>query len=99
MPAYTLTMLIDSHDLTYIKGAGQRITLAKPVSVESPNVIWLSIDPFGSTEVAWEEQYGIYASTTAVQDGARITKMSEAPPRPRMACTTHSPPQLCLMGQ
>lgn len=77
MPNYRLQLLIDNDVLPIIKGAGQRITLAKPVSSGSPNVIWLSIDPFSSTEVSWEEQYGIYASTTAIQQGAEITKLSE----------------------
>jgi len=78
MPDYRLQLLIDPADLTIIRAAGQRITLAKPVNSDSsPNVIWLSIDPFQSTEVQWSEEYGIYASTTAVQQGASITKLSE----------------------
>lgn len=77
MPDYRLQLLIDKEVLPVIKAAGQRITLAKPVNTESPNVVWLSIDPFASTEVSWEEQYGIYASTTAVKEGASITKLSE----------------------
>ncbi|MBN8738755.1 MAG: hypothetical protein BGP24_12550 [Lysobacterales bacterium 69-70] len=78
MPDYRLQLLIDPTDLSVIRTAGQRITLAKPVNSDSsPNVIWLSIDPFQSTEVQWSEEYGIYASTTAVQQGASITKLSE----------------------
>ncbi|MBN8884895.1 MAG: hypothetical protein J0I77_04205 [Rudaea sp.] len=77
MPSYRLQLLIDKEVLPIIKGAGQRITLAKPVNSSSPNVIWQSIDPFVSTEVQWDEQYGIYASTVQMTDGATITKMSE----------------------
>lgn len=77
MPSYRLQLLIDPKDLEIIRASQQRITLAKPVSAESPNVIWLSIDPFQSTEVSWAEEYGIYASTTAIQQGASITKLSE----------------------
>ncbi len=77
MPSYRLQLLIDPSVLPVIKAAGQRITLAKPVNTSSPNVIWQSIDPFTSTEIQWDEQYGIYASTVQVQDGATITKMSE----------------------
>ncbi|MCQ4166517.1 hypothetical protein [Tahibacter harae] len=78
MPDYRLQLLIDPADLNVIRAAGQRITLAKPVNSDSsPNVVWLSIDPFQSTEVQWAEEYGIYASTTAVQQGASITKLSE----------------------
>lgn len=77
MPKYRLQLIIDPEDLPIIRGAQQRITLAKPVSTESPNVVWLSIDPFQSTEVEWVEEYGIYASTTALKEGASITKLSE----------------------
>ncbi len=77
MPSYRLQLLIDPKDLEIVRASQQRITLAKPVSAESPNVVWLSIDPFQSTEVQWEEEYGIYSSTTAIQEGASITKLSE----------------------
>ncbi|MCG6117916.1 MAG: hypothetical protein MEQ07_06945 [Aquimonas sp.] len=77
MPSYRLQLLIEPKDLEVVRASQQRITLAKPVSNESPNVVWLSIDPFQSTEVQWDEEYGVYASTTAVQEGASITKLSE----------------------
>lgn len=77
MPDYSVKFLIDSTDLTYIKAAQQRITVAKPVNGGSPNVIWLSIDPFQSTDVSWSEEYGIYASTTAISNGAEISKLSQ----------------------
>lgn len=78
MPDYSIKFLIDSKDLTTIKAAQQRITIAKPVNVGTPSVIWLTIDPFQSTDVAWTEEYGIYASTTMITDGATITKLSES---------------------
>lgn len=77
MPSYRLQLVIDPKDLEIVRASQQRITLAKPVSAESPNVVWLSIDPFQSTEVQWEEEYGIYSSTTAILEGASITKLSE----------------------
>jgi hypothetical protein len=78
MSSYRLQILIDPRDLTIIRAAGMRITLARPVnSSSSPNVVWLSIDPFQSTQVQWTDDYGIYASTTAVVSGARIAKLSE----------------------
>lgn len=78
MPDYSLKFLIDQKDLVIIKGAQQRITIAKPVGGGSPNVIWLTIDPFQSTDVAWTEEYGIYASTTQIMNGASISKLSES---------------------
>jgi hypothetical protein len=77
MANYSVKFLVDNQDLTVIKGAQQRITLAKPVNGGTPNVIWLSIDPFASTDIAWTEEYGIYASTTAITNGVTIDKLSE----------------------
>jgi hypothetical protein len=77
MPEYSLKFLVDSSDLVIIKAAQQRITLAKPVNGGSPNVIWLSIDPFASTDVKWTEEYGIYASTSRISNGVTIDKLSE----------------------
>ncbi len=78
MPDYRLRLLIDPDALPAIRAAGQRITLARTVnSIRLPSVIWLSLDPFESTEVQWTGQYGIYASTTDIQHGAPITKLSE----------------------
>lgn len=78
MPDYNVKFLIDNNDLQIIRASGQRLTLAKPLDAASPNVIWLSIDPFASTDVEWTEEYGIYASTTQVSQGARISKLSES---------------------
>jgi hypothetical protein len=76
--------MIDPKDLNIIKGAGQRLTLAKPVGSGDPNVVWLSIDPFPSTTVEWEEQYWIYASTSEVSQGITISKLSEVDPGPAL---------------
>ncbi len=83
MPNYNLKLVIDPKDLEIIRASQQRITLAKPVNSESsPNVVWLSIDPFQAPDVSWTEEYGVYSSTTAIQDGASITKLSETTPFP-----------------
>lgn len=77
MSDYRLQLTFDKKALKEVKQARQRIMLAKPVNGDSPNVIWLSIDPFESTEVSWKEEYGIYVSDTSVQHAAKITKISE----------------------
>lgn len=78
MSDFNLKLLIDEADLMNVRSSGQRITLAKPVNSEaSPSVVWLSIDPFEGTDVSWKEEYGIYASTTAIVEGASIAKLTE----------------------
>lgn len=77
MPSYQLDLSFDPSTLEDIQKAGQTIKIAKPINGESPNVVWLSVDPFQSNVISWEEQYGIYASDTTLKQGARINKISE----------------------
>lgn len=77
MPSYELELNFEPDVLETVQKAGQQIKIAKPVNGESPNVIWLSVDPFQSNVITWEEQYGIYVSDTKIQHGAHITKISE----------------------
>lgn len=77
MPEFTLKLSIDPESLKIIKAAQQRIILAKPVDGASPNVAWVAFDPFQSNTVTWNEEFNIYASTTEIQNGAEILKMSD----------------------
>ncbi len=77
MPSYTLNISIDSDSLKIIRGAQQRIILAKPVDGGTPNVAWVAFDPFENNAVTWSEEFGVYASTTEIQHGAEIYKMSQ----------------------
>jgi hypothetical protein len=77
MPGKSVKLLIDSQDVALIKAAQQRITLGKAVSSSVANVIWLSIEPGASTEVSWQEEYGIYVTTAQVADGSSIHKLAE----------------------
>lgn len=92
MPSYTLTLQIDREDLRILKAAQQRIILAKPVNDVSPNVSWLSIDPFEGNEISWTEDYSLYGSNTQIQNGATIHKMSSTDfPSPDAAYFTFKP--------
>ena len=90
MPSYSLTLEISSADLAVIKAAGMRVTLAKPVGSGDPSVIWLAIDPYQSTVIQWDEQYWIYASTTAIVHGATVTKLAEISPGPAIDAGIYS---------
>ncbi|PRY36925.1 hypothetical protein [Umezawaea tangerina] len=76
---YTLQLLVDSADLEILKAAQQNIILAKPVGGGSPNVAWLTVDPFPENTIEWTESYGLYASTSSVESGARIRKVGSVP--------------------
>ncbi|WP_019962468.1 hypothetical protein [Woodsholea maritima] len=79
---YTLALDIAPADLDVIKNAGQKITLMKRTSNSSANVIWLTIDPFQSNTVQWQEDYWMYASNTVYANGSTISKLSETSPGP-----------------
>ena len=79
---YSLQLNIDPSDLDVIKNANQKITLMKRTAEGSANVIWLTIDPFQSNTVNWNEDYWIYASNTVYSEGATIRKLSETDPGP-----------------
>ncbi len=72
---YTLQLKIDPSDLEILKAAQQNIIIAKPVGGGSPNVTWLTIDPFSENTIEWSEIYGLYASNSSIQAGAKIYKV------------------------
>jgi hypothetical protein len=78
---FRLNLTIKDADLRILTGAGLRITVAKPVGGGKPNVAWLVFDPFMGNTVEWEEEYGLYASITEIKHGARISQISELPPK------------------
>lgn len=78
MTAYSLQLLIDPQDLALLYAAGQRITLAKATHSGPPNVAWLVFDPLQSNTVQWMEEYGLYASTTSLQQGAMIAQLAQS---------------------
>lgn len=87
---FSITLQISDDDNNNIKVAQQRVTLAKPVNGEDPNMVWLSIDPFPGMGISWNEEYGIYASTAAIKHGAKISKLSETKPFPAQDGATYT---------
>jgi hypothetical protein len=76
MPIYTLNIDFDKTALDTIYKAGEKVTMIKQVANGTP-VAWVSFYPFENNSVVWEEDYALYASTTEIQSGATIMKMSD----------------------
>jgi hypothetical protein len=78
---YQVNISIDSTGLTNIYAAGQAVTLVKSV-VSQPlvsgnlPVAWINFQPFQQNAVSWVENYNLYATTTALQAGAKIVQTS-----------------------
>ena len=76
---YTLKVILTPAQLQIFQEANDSIIIAKPSEGGStPNVAWVSFSPFEANTVTWEEQYGIYASTVALENGATLTQLSAA---------------------
>jgi len=81
MSSYKLNLIINPDDLRSLKDCNMKITIAKPVNDDIPNVAWLVFDPFSGNTVEWEERFGIYASPIdKIVNGAHIKRISEVFP-------------------
>lgn len=79
MSTYKLKLSFTSEQLKAFYAAGSNIAVAKPSQENvGPNVIWQVIRPMPEVEVEWNEEYGIYASTAAISNGAVLRKMSKS---------------------
>lgn len=76
MPTYTLNIDFPKQDLDTLYKAGEKVTLVKQSANGQP-VAWVSFYPFENNTVTWEENYALYASTTQIEGGATIQKMSD----------------------
>ncbi|HAS43115.1 MAG TPA: hypothetical protein DCS93_21725 [Microscillaceae bacterium] len=70
---YELDLIIDPHDLPLLLAAHMKLTIARQVNQETPQVIWQAFQPFEMNLVAWENEYGIYASSQPREQGSIIT--------------------------
>jgi hypothetical protein len=81
MANYQLNIQIATQDVQTINAAGQKVAIVKSVGNSSGTpVIWVGFAPFENNQVSWQNQYGVYASSTQVQNGATIFKTSAVNP-------------------
>jgi hypothetical protein len=78
---YQLTIDIDSGDLQQLYDANQAITIVKsvvsqPLASGNLPIAWVHFQPLQTNVVTWITDYYIYATTTAIQAGASITRTS-----------------------
>jgi hypothetical protein len=78
---FQLNIQIDSAGVTQIHENAQFITIVKnvnsnPLATGNLQVAWLSISPFKTNQITWEQSYFMYATTTQLQAGAKITLTS-----------------------
>lgn len=76
MANYTLSLAFSQAQLEVLYMTGSNIVVAKPTEGSAPNVAWQVFRPMEANSISWEEQYGIYASTAEIHNGAKLSQLS-----------------------
>jgi hypothetical protein len=76
---YTLNTSFTEQDLGRFFATGSNVVVAKPSSSGgSPDVAWVVFHPLLNNTMTWTEDYGIYASTAELVNGALLTQISRS---------------------
>jgi hypothetical protein len=76
---FNLNVAFTNEQLQILYITGTNVIIAKPTMGGQPNVAWLAFKPLQANTVSWSEQYGIYASTQSITNGAKLTQLSSVP--------------------
>ena len=79
MANYELKVGFSDEDLKMLYATGTNVVIAKPSLGSTPNVAWQVFLPMQANTISWEEKYGIYASTSEVVNGAKLSQLSSVP--------------------
>ncbi len=79
MADYELKVGFSDEDLKTIYITGTNVIIAKPSMGGTPNVAWQVFRPMQANSLSWEENYGIYASTSEMVNGAQLNQLSSVP--------------------
>jgi hypothetical protein len=79
MPTYNLSTTFSNADLERFYATGTNVVVAKPTEGGQPNVAWVVYRPLPLNKINWEEEYGIYATNSELQNGATLTQVSQTP--------------------
>ncbi len=79
MAEYSLDVHFTDDQLKAIYTAGSNVVVAKPSGNSNPNVAWQVFKPMQANTLSWGEEYGIYASTSEVTNGAKLVQLSNVP--------------------
>ena len=79
MASYNLNVAFTDEQLRILHIAGSNVVVAKPTGGSTPNVAWQVFKPLQANTLSWKEEYGIYASTSSIQNGATLNQLSSVP--------------------
>lgn len=76
MATFNLNAAFTNEQLEVLHMTGTNVVVAKPTGGASPNVAWQVFKPMQANTLSWNEEYGIYASTSEVTNGAKLSQLS-----------------------
>ena len=79
MADYELKVNFTQAQLDVLYQTGTNVIVAKPTGGGAPNVAWQVFKALEANTLNWTEEYGIYASTSEVVNGAKLTQLSSVP--------------------
>lgn len=79
MSQFNLKVAFTQEQLEIMYAAGINVIIGKLSDGGPPNVAWQVFKPLKENTLSWIEEYGIYASTTNIYNGAIINPLSSTP--------------------
>lgn len=76
---FTLNISFDNASLMRLFQTGSQVVVANVGANNAPEVVWLAFNPLQNNQVAWQEEYGVYASTSPIQNGTQLAYTSTMP--------------------
>lgn len=78
MSKYRLNVNFSENDLRTIYKANEKVVIVKHTAGNADSqVAWVSFKPFMENTIDWSNEFAVYASTTDVENGATINKLSD----------------------
>ncbi len=78
MAKYRLNVSFNENDLRTIYNANERVVIVKHTAGNADSqVAWVTFRPFMENTIDWSEDFAIYASSTNIENGATINKLSD----------------------
>lgn len=76
MSTFRLNAAFTDEQLGVLYATGTNVIVAKPTADGNPNVAWQVFKPMQANTLSWSEEYGIYASTSGINNGAVLSQLS-----------------------
>lgn len=85
MASYRLNITFKEKDMDLIYETGEKVVLVKHTEGNADSqVAWVTFDPLMYNTIDWQNNFAVYASTSDLQNGAKISMMSDKMASPKI---------------